>query len=90
MTRQQLKQELKQELKRLSDDSNFPAADDKRSRGRSFERLIHSLLEAEGLSPNSSFRPDGEEISPPWVASLPSPLKSSPPLAFLTSGEPHQ
>lgn len=63
MTRNQ----LKQELRRLSDDSNFPDAADKRTRGRSFERLIHSLLELEGLSPNSSFRPDGEEIDGSFV-----------------------
>lgn len=59
--------QLKQELTRLSDDSKFPDAVDKRSRGRSFEKLIHSLLESEGLSPNSNFRPEGEEIDGSFV-----------------------
>ena len=61
------RQELKPELEYLSDDNNFPEASDKRNRGRRFERLIHSLLEVEGLSPNSSFRPDGEEIDGSFV-----------------------
>jgi len=61
------RQELKKELKYLSNDNNFPEASDKRNRGRRFERLIHSLLEAEGLIPNSSFRPEGEEIDGSFV-----------------------
>lgn len=61
------RQELKQELTRLSDDSNFPDAISKRNRGRDFEKLIHSLLQIEGLNPNSNFRPDGEEIDGSFV-----------------------
>jgi hypothetical protein len=34
----------------------------KRDRGRKFERLLHDALEAEGLHPRTSFRPQGEEI----------------------------
>lgn len=61
------RQELKQELTRLSDEINFPDATSKRNRGRDFEKLIHSLLQIEGLNPNSNFRPDGEEIDGSFV-----------------------
>lgn len=61
------RKELKEELKYLSNDNHFPEATDKRNRGRRFERLIHSLLKEEELSPNSSFRPEGEEIDGSFV-----------------------
>ena len=31
-------------------------------RGRNFEKLLHKLLDAEGLRPKINLRPDGEEI----------------------------
>ncbi len=61
------RQSLKQELTRLSNDNNFPDAVGKRSRGREFERLINSLLTFEELNPNSSFRPNGEEIDGSFI-----------------------
>jgi len=61
------RQALKQELTRLSNDNDFPDAVSKRSRGREFERLINSLLTLEELNPNSSFRPDGEEIDGSFI-----------------------
>ena len=54
--------ELKTEFERLSNDDNFPEANDKRKRGRDFEKLINNLLETEGLDPRTGFRPEGEEI----------------------------
>lgn len=63
MTRDQ----LKTEFQRLSDDSNFPRAVDKRQRGRDFEKLIYNLLDNEGLQPSTGFRPEGEEIDGSFI-----------------------
>ncbi len=56
------RQKLIGEFERLSNDNNFPEANDKRKRGRDFEKLINNLLELEGLEPRTGFRPKGEEI----------------------------
>lgn len=63
MTRYQ----LKTEFQRLSNDNNFPKVADKRQRGRDFEKLIYNLLNNEGLKPNTSFRPEGEEIDGSFI-----------------------
>jgi Restriction endonuclease len=34
----------------------------KRDRGRAFERLLHAVLDEEGLDPRTNYRPAGEEI----------------------------
>jgi len=39
----------------------------KRERGKTFERIIHGLLDCEGLSPRTNYRPAGEEIDGSFI-----------------------
>lgn len=53
---------LADELRGLENTSDSELDLSPQKRGKKFERLLHKLLEREGLSPDINVRPDGEEI----------------------------
>jgi hypothetical protein len=46
------------------------SASEKRSRGRQFERILHSMLAEASMAPRTSYRPRGEEIDGSFVHNL--------------------